>query len=82
MNDLSMKLKLDYTDKNVVDIYPLMRDLRMVKSPAEIDNILKAIEKTNTGIYQLINNLNFDNLEGDFEDYDIDSFWASFLNSG
>ena len=57
MNDLSMKLKLDYTDKNIVDIYPLMRDLRMVKSPAEIDNILKAIEKTNTGIYQLINNL-------------------------
>ena len=57
MNDLSMKLKLDYADKNVVDIYPLMRDLRMVKSPAEIDNILKAIEKTNTGIYQLINNL-------------------------
>ena len=30
-------------------------------------------------IIQLINNFNFDNLEGNFEDYDIDSFWASFL---
>ena len=57
MNDLSMKLQLDYTDKNIVDIYPLMRDLRMVKSPMEIDNLLKAIDKTNNGIYQLINNL-------------------------
>ena len=57
MNDLSMKLKLYYPEKNIVDIYPLMRDLRMVKSPAEIDNLLKAIDKTNTGIYQLINNL-------------------------
>ena len=57
MNDLSMKLQLDHPDKNIVDIYPLMRDLRMIKSPAEIDNLLKAIEKTNTGIYQLINNL-------------------------
>ena len=57
MSDLSMKLQLDYTDKNIVDIYPLMRDLRMVKSPMEIDNLLKAIDKTNNGIYQLINNL-------------------------
>ncbi len=57
MNDLNIKMKLDYNDKTIVDIYPLMRDLRMVKSGAEIDNLLKAIDKTNTGIYQLINNL-------------------------
>jgi len=57
MNDLNTKMKLDYNDKTIVDIYPLMRDLRMVKSGAEIDNLLKAIDKTNTGIYQLINNL-------------------------
>ena len=58
MNDLSIKLKLDHSDKEIVDIYPLLRDLRMVKSSVEIDNIVKAIEKTNSGISYLISKLN------------------------
>ena len=57
MNDLEVKLKLDY-QKEIVDIYPLMRDLRMVKSSVEIENIIKAIEKTNNGISYLISKLN------------------------
>ena len=57
MNDLSLKLKLDYSDKEIVDIYPIMKDLRMVKSPFEIECLIKAIEKTNGGIANLINKL-------------------------
>ena len=57
MKDLSLKLELDYQDKEIVDIYPLMRDLRMVKSPVEIDDLLKAIERTNNGISYLIGKL-------------------------
>ena len=55
INDLSMKLKLDYNDKEIVDIYPLIRDLRMVKTPVEIENLVKAIEKTNNGISYIVN---------------------------
>ena len=58
MNDLSVKMKLDYNDKEIVDVYPLLRELRMVKSPVEIDNIVKAIEKTNNGISYIIGKLN------------------------
>ena len=57
MKDLYMKLKIDYSNKEIVDIYPIMRSLRMVKSSAEIDSLLKAIEKTNNGIAYLINKL-------------------------
>ena len=57
MKDLFMKLKLDYTNKEIVDIYPIMRDLRMVKSSAEIENLIKAIEKTNKGIANLLNKM-------------------------
>ena len=57
MKDLYLKLKLDYTDKEIVDVYPIMRDLRMVKSSEEIDCILKAIEKTNNGISYIISKL-------------------------
>ena len=57
MKDLFLKLKLDYTSKEIVDIYPIMRDLRMVKSSAEIDNLMKAIDKTNKGISNMLNKL-------------------------
>ena len=57
MNDLKTKFMLDHSDKTVVDIYPIMRDLRMVKSNEEIDYLLKAIERTNGGISYLINKL-------------------------
>ena len=69
MNDLSVKLKLDYNDKNIVDIYPIMRDLRMVKSSAEIENMVKAIEKTNNGIAFLISKLNSGMIEHELADY-------------
>jgi len=58
IDDFSVQLKLDHSDKEIVDIYPIMRDLRMVKSSFEIESIVKAIEKTNSGICYLINKLN------------------------
>ena len=68
MNDLSMKLQLDF-GKEIVDSYPILRDLRMVKSSAEIENIVKAIEKTNNGIAYLINKLNSGMVEHELADY-------------
>ena len=57
MRDLYTKLKVEYMDKEIVDVYPIMRDLRMVKSNYEIDCLMKAIEKTNTGISYLLGKL-------------------------
>lgn len=57
MKDLFMKLKIDYPNKEIVDSYPILRDLRMVKSSAEVDDLVKAIEKTNKGITHLVNKL-------------------------
>ena len=56
MKDLTMKLQLDF-HKDIVDIYPILRDLRMVKSSLEIENLVKAIEKTNNGIAYMISKL-------------------------
>ena len=69
MNDLSLKLKLDYNSKEIVDIYPIMRDLRMVKNSYEIDCLLKAIEKTNNGISYLVSKLNSGLVEHELADY-------------
>ena len=68
INDFSLKLKLDYNDKEIVDVYPIMRDLRMVKSSTEIEYIIKAIEKTNSGISVLISQLNGGIMEHDLAD--------------
>ena len=69
INDFSMKLKLDYNDKEIVDIYPIMRDLRMIKSSVEIEYIIKAIEKTNNGISYLVNKLSGGLVEHELADY-------------
>ena len=68
MNDLEVKLKLDYPHIEIVDAYPLMRELRMVKSSLEIDNLIKAIEKTNNGIAYLVNKLGPGLIEHDLAD--------------
>ena len=57
MKDLYTKLKVEYMDKEIVDIYPIMRDIRMVKSNYEIDCLMKAIERTNNGISYLLGKL-------------------------
>ena len=69
INDFSMKLKLDYNDKEIVDIYPIMRDLRMIKSSVEIEYIIKAIEKTNNGISYLVNKLSGGLVEHELADH-------------
>ena len=57
IQDFSTKLRLDYSNKEIVDVYPIMRDLRAVKSSFEVENLLKAIDKTNAGISYLISKL-------------------------
>ena len=69
MNDFHVKMKLDYNSKNIVDIYPLMCDLRMIKTPQEIENLVRAIEKTNNGISYIINKLNPGMLEHEVADH-------------
>ena len=68
MRDLFMKLKIDYTNKEIVDSYPILRDLRMIKSSSEIDAIMKAIEKTNSGIAHLINKVSAGMMEYELAD--------------
>ena len=63
MRDLYTKLKVEYMDKEIVDIYPIMRDIRMVKSNYEIDCLMKAIERTNNGISYLLGKLEPDMME-------------------
>ena len=53
MKDLSVKLQLDY-HKDIVDIYPILRDLRMVKSSLEIENLVRAIEKLIISNYTVV----------------------------
>ena len=57
MKDLFMKMKVDYMDKAIVDIYPIMRDLRMIKSSVEVDCLMKAIDHTNNGISYIVGKL-------------------------
>lgn len=68
MNDLSVKLQLDF-QKEIVDSYPILRDLRMVKSAQEIDCLVKAIERTNNGIAYAINHLKVGMKEHELADY-------------
>ncbi|HHT67240.1 MAG TPA: M24 family metallopeptidase [Erysipelotrichaceae bacterium] len=69
MNDYYMKLKVDYPHKEIVDVYPILRDLRMVKSPLEVQNIVKAINKTNQGIAYMLRHLKPDMLEHELADH-------------
>ena len=69
MNDLEVKLKLEHSAIEIVDVYPLMRDLRMVKSPYEIDCLIKAIEKTNNGISYLISKMSSGLVEHELADH-------------
>ena len=55
--DFARKIEKDYPNVKVENIYPLIRDLRMIKSDEEIENIRLAINKTNMGINKLIYNL-------------------------
>lgn len=69
MKDFFMKLKIDYTNKEIVDSYSILRDLRMVKSSYEIDSMMKAIEKTNSGIIYTLNKITAGIKEHELADY-------------
>ena len=56
-SEYANNLNAEYEHITIENAYPLIRDLRMIKSQEEIDNIVRAIELTNTGICQLLINL-------------------------
>ena len=68
MNDLSVKIQLDY-QKNIIDSYPILRDLRMIKSASEVECLVKAIERTNNGIAFALNHLKVGMKEHELADY-------------
>ena len=37
INDFEIKIKLDYSNKEIVDVFPIMKELRSVKSSTEIE---------------------------------------------
>ncbi len=55
--EYSKNLNAEYAHIEIENAYPLIRDLRMIKTPEEVDNIVRAIELTNTGICQMLINL-------------------------
>ena len=56
-------LKLNYDNKNFIDIYPLIVRLRMVKSKQEIEEMKEAIAKTNVGLREIMKSLREDTYE-------------------
>lgn len=52
--EFANNLKAEYEHIEFENAYPLIRDLRMIKSREEVENIVRAIELTNNGIAQLI----------------------------
>lgn len=54
VEDFKTEMLEKYGERNVEDIYPLIRDLRMVKSSYEVENIVKAINVTNSAIMNLV----------------------------
>ena len=55
--DYVSKMQEQFPHVEIENAYPLVRDLRMVKSQEEVNNIVKAIEITNNGICQMILNM-------------------------
>ncbi len=53
----------------VVDVYPILMRLRMVKSDEEVEEIRKAINKTNVGLNHLMNKLRPGVYEYELADY-------------
>ena len=51
------QFKTKYPQVKIENVYPLVRDLRMIKSSYEIEQIVKAINATNSGIGNLIKNI-------------------------
>lgn len=52
--EYSKNLNLEYPHIEIENAYPLVRDLRMIKSQEEVENIVRAIELTNSGIAQML----------------------------
>jgi len=55
--DYANKLQEKYPNIKIENVYPLVRDLRMIKSSYEIEQMVKAINATNSGIGNLIKNI-------------------------
>lgn len=52
--DFERFVNAEYPNIKTEDLFPLVRDLRMIKSSVEIENIVEAINLTNGGLSQLI----------------------------
>jgi len=53
----SEQLVKQFKGVELIDVYPLIRDLRMIKSKYEVECIVKGIEATNQGINFLLRNM-------------------------
>jgi len=71
-------LRKEYKDFKFVDVYPLIRDMRMVKDNEEISNIKEAIKITSLGLNKIIKELKTANNE--YELYN--AFNHEILNHG
>ena len=56
---LKSEFEARYVGLNVLNVYPIITSLRMIKSQEEVNNIVEAINITNTGINDLLLQLRF-----------------------
>ena len=61
-------LQATYPEVQVIDVYPLVVELRKVKSEVEVNNLIEAINITNTGISDLLVNLRVGTVEHELAD--------------
>lgn len=67
-SDFEQYIKNEYSHIEVADLYSFVRDLRMVKSSFEVENIITAINGTNSGIAQIISSLKAGQMEKSIAD--------------
>lgn len=69
----SEDLKKQFAHIEIIDIYSIIRDLRMIKSKYEIDCIVKGIEATNLGINYLLTHM-----KSGIHEYDVSAMFSFF----
>ena len=66
---LLMKIKNKYNYVTIENLFNIMADFRMVKEAWEVENIVKAIDITKDGIYNMMRNSRAGMMEYQIESY-------------
>jgi Xaa-Pro aminopeptidase len=68
--ELARRIREKFPVVNLIDAHPLLGKLRMVKAPAEIEAVQKAVELTGEGFYAFL-----DNVKPGMMEYEVEAHW-------